>query len=209
MASLRELASRTTPYDGKHDGASDRDFSPGTREWHRRIEQLYAAGAAALNKGDREAAATLACRCLHELAAVYPVIRLGPAGLANALDAESEAVALLPELLVGLYNICGITLLQAGGFDAAQAYFEAGHLLARHRVEDLDDAAWPVSTELVWWMAFHAALSAKLAKRPNAWRRNIDAIRGQVAFATENVTARMNIRSARELYQRACAEGLA
>lgn len=202
------VAARITPYDEAADAGKEAGAEPETDEWHNRLAQIYSTAATALNRGERQTAGTMACRCLKELARPYPMVALGPVAIAGAVDVDPTAAQELPDLLVGVYNVVGLVTLEDGDAGVAQDHFEAGHVLARRRLEEFDPPDRPMSTDLVWWLAFHAALSAKTADRPIAWRRNIDAIRGSLDSAEGQASRVTNRQSAQSMYERAVEEGL-
>ena len=208
QAWMEAVAARITRCDEVEEAGTELAAEPEADEWHRRLTGIYGAAAAALNQGDHQTAGTMACRCLNELAGQYPMAVLGPTAVAGAVEAGITAAHELPELLVGVYNIVGLFTLLNGEAGFAHDHFEAGHLLARRRLETLEPAALPISMDLVWWLAFHAALAAKTANRPVAWRRNIDAIRGYLNSVNGQGAALFNLSSAQDMYERARHEWL-
>ena len=181
---------------------------PGSDAWHNRMAVMYSAAATALDNGGPQAAGTMACRCLMELSRLHPKVAEGPVAIASALNETPAAARDLPELLVGLYNIIGLVALLNGDAGNAQDHFEAGHVLARRQLETMDPAVLPVSMDLVWWLAFHAALAAKTADRPVAWRRNVEVIRAHLCSDKGQSGELFNLHSAQTMYKRARLEGL-
>lgn len=157
------------------------------------------------HRGETEEAITLAAVVLDQLSVTVPELDGGPAWLERSLVISPEAAKKVPQAAIGCLNILALAHLKAERAQFSCDLFSAGYAVAMTQVLGAGTSV-PVAYDLVWWFAYHAAVSGEQAGRPLVRQRFLSILR-QIAEGPPR--EELNHAHARLMLDRAKSEGLA
>lgn len=167
------------------------------------LEATYIQAARLAQAGNLEKSSVLAAAILDQIAETNGDLNAGAENLERAVTREPKRATELPQMAIGCLNILAVANLNRGYASTACDLFSAAFAVAKIQVDSLGQGA-PISFDLLWWLALHAAISGQRCGRVLVVQRFYCLLKDAAAKGTQGVGASSD--KAQEMLSRAEAE---